>query len=229
MVFLLIMFMVLAPVVATGNDAWWQSATAAYALAAGLEPGITRISIQELDTAGQVKSREWAEIHSRRDGLQLVSTVVRAEKNGKDVTQDWQKRYARSGSGQGGQGGQGGPPAGFDATPFDPVWAPFVVRTGSRLVALGQEVGYSIQKGDTLIEGLATFTSDGRALTAWQRWIRLPPFVSSIASTLEYGSHDDALVVSTMQISAEASILFVKMRYRLTLEFSEWRSKPDGS
>jgi hypothetical protein len=45
-------------------------------------------------------------------------------------------------------------------------------------------------------------------------------------STIRYAYHEGALVVAGMVIEGEASILFVKRRFRMAFEFSEWRRSP---
>jgi hypothetical protein len=236
------------------DEVWWAAATAAYARGLGYEPGHTIVLIEELDAGGQVKATESGEIRTRRVDGQLVSTVLMARKNGKDVTADWQKRYNRSSA-----EGQGGPPAGFDATPFDPGWAAALSLGQSRRNSEGLRVPYLIKRDGVELEGTALFSADGQALSASQSWLRLPPLVSSMSSTIQYrvldlatpgdravattgdrataiparspaaAAGDRALVARSMQIEGMASILFVKKRFRMSFTFDDWRPKPPGS
>jgi hypothetical protein len=215
------------------DEAWWADATAAYGRGLAYEPGYTIVRIEELDASGQVKAIETGEIITRRVEGILVSTVLRAEKNGKDVTADWQKRYTRSS-----EDNRGGPPAGFDATPFDPGWAAALSLGSSRRTSEGLLIPYAIKRDGVELEGSAVFSADGFAISASQSWLRLPPLVSSMSSTIQYrmldlaaardraASGDRALVAKGMQIQGMASILFVKKRFRMSFEFDEWRPKP---
>lgn len=218
------------------DEAWWATATAAYARGLAYEPGYTMVRIEELDANGEVKATETGEISTRRVEGKLVSTVIKAQKNGKDVTADWQKRYDRSSS-----EGQGGPPAGFDATPFDPGWVSALSLGGSRRVSEGVLVPYAIKRDGVELEGSALFDANGVVLSASQSWLRLPPLVSAMSSTIKYqlleaampgdrdASGDRALVAQSMEIEGEASILFIKKRFRMSFRFAQWRPKPADS
>jgi hypothetical protein len=224
------------------DEAWWAAATAAYGRGLGYEPGHTIVRIEELDADGKVQSSESGEIRTHRAEGKLVSTVIMARKNGKDVTADWQKRYNRSS-----EDGRGGPPAGFDATPFDPGWAQALSPGTPRRSAEGLLIPYTIKRDGVELEGTALFSADGLAISATQSWLRLPPLVSSMSSTILYRSldvagigdraatgdraapGDRALVARGMQIEGMASILFVKKRFRMSFEFGQWRPKPPDS
>ncbi|MDX9957284.1 MAG: hypothetical protein RBT68_02475 [Spirochaetia bacterium] len=210
--------------------AWWSAATAAYGRGLGYEPGHTIVRIEELDPDGMVQSTESGEIRTHRAEGKLVSTVIRAQKNGKDVTADWQKRYNRSSS-----EGRGGPPAGFDATPFDPAWTSALFPGTPRRTTEGLLIPYTIKRDGVELEGTALFSTDGLAISASQSWLSLPPLVSSMSSTIYYrvlepaSNGDRALVAQGMQIEGMASILFVKKRFRMSFEFGQWRLKPPDS
>jgi hypothetical protein len=210
---------------------WWNAATAASAAASGYVASRTVIRIEELDESGLVTSFE--EAVTKLDWTKPVTetVVVSAVKNGKDVTEDWRKRYAKmakdqakaKADGTSGASGSGGPPGGFDATPFDPKYARSVARSEPRAAATGIEVPYVITTEGGPVEGVASFTGSGAALGAVQRWSKPPVFVSAMNSRLRYAYQDAALVVASMQIEGEASVLFIKRRFRMGFEFSDWR------
>ncbi len=210
---------------------WWNAATAASGAAAGYVASRTVIRIEELDEAGLVTSYE--EAVTKLDWTKPVTetVVVSAVKNGKDVTDDWRKRYAKmakdqakaKADGTSGASGSGGPPGGFDATPFDPKYANAVTRGEASAVGSGIEVPYVITTDGGPVEGVASFSGSGAARGAVQRWSKPPVFVSAMSSKLRYSYQDGALVVTSMQIEGEASILFIKRRYRMSFEFSDWR------
>lgn len=212
-------------------SAWWNAATAASGAASGYVASRTVIRIEELDETGLVTSYE--EAVTKLDWTKPVTetVVVSAVKNGKDVTEDWRKRYAKmardqaqaKADGTSGASGRGGPPGGFDATPFDPKYARAVTRGESRAVGTGIEVPYVIDTEGGPVEGVASFSGLGAALGAVQRWSKPPVFVSAMSSKLRYTYQDAALVVTGMQIEGEASVLFIKRRFRMSFEFSDWR------
>lgn len=210
---------------------WWNAATAASGAASGYVASRTVIRIEELDESGLVTSYE--EAVTKLDWTKPVpeAVVVSAMKNGKDVTDDWRKRYAKmakdkakaKADGTSGASGSGGPPGGFDATPFDPKYSRVVTRGEPRTAGTGIEVPYVITTEGGPVEGVASFSGSGAALGAAQRWSKPPVFVSAMNSKLRYAYQDSALVVSGMQIEGEASVLFIKRRFRMSFEFSDWR------
>lgn len=212
---------------------WWNAATAASGAAAGYVASRTVIRIEELDESGLVTSFEEAETRLDWTKPTPEAIVVSAVKNGKDVTDDWRKRYAKMAKDQakakadgtsGASGnGNGGPPGGFDATPFDPKYSRVVTRGEPKAAGTGIEVPYVIATEGGPVEGVARFSGSGAALGAAQRWSKPPVFVSAMSSELRYAYQDAALVVTSMQIEGEASILFIKRRFRMGFEFSDWR------
>ncbi len=210
---------------------WWNAATVASGAATGYVASRTVIRIEELDEAGLVTSYEEAVTKLDWTKAATETVVVSAVKNGKDVTEDWRKRYAKmardqakaKADGTSGASGRGGPPGGFDATPFDPKYAKVVTRGDAKVAGTGIEVPYVITTDGGPVEGVASFSGSGAALGAIQRWRKPPVFVSTMSSKLRYAYQDGALVVTSMQIEGEASILFIKRRFRMSFEFSDWR------
>lgn len=200
---------------------WWAEATAAFAESRAFSATRTSVRVEEVDEVGTVQSYESGETVTEWVGTQSRVLVIRAEKNGKDVTEDWRKRYSKSRDGQ-----RGGPPEGFDATPFDPKYA--------KAVALGEatqrnglvEVPYTIRTGAGLVEGVAYFSPAGAVHSASQRWMEPPMFVSSMKSTLRYAYQDGVLVIGGMKIEGQASVLVVKKRFRMIFEFQDWKRTP---
>jgi len=206
---------------------WWSEATSAYGKALGLEAGRTRIRIDELNEEGSVTSYESGETVAEWAGSERKVSVVKAEKNGKDVSAAWRKRYeGPSTDGTSGATRKGGTPSGFDATPFDPKYA-VSVTLGSPKAAGGYiELPYTIAADGGDIKGIAVFTTSGKPRSAVQEWVSPPTFVSSMRSSLVFAYEAEALVISGMVIEVNASILFVKKRFRMSFEFSEWKRPP---
>jgi len=212
---------------------WWNAATAASGAASSLVASRTVIRIEELDESGRVASYEEGETRLDWSSATPAVVVVRADKNGKDVTADWRKRYeksardaARSGTDAVSGSSSKGQPAGFDATPFDPRYAGALTRGQPRVAGTGIEVPYVIATEGGLIEGVASFSGTGAAIRAMQTWVKPPVFVSSMNSTIRYAYQDGVLVVAGMRIEGEASILFIKRRFRMNFDFSDWRKAP---
>lgn len=218
------------PETAIDAKAWWADATRAFGLAAGLEAQRSLIRIEELDEEGAVTSYESGETYTQWAGTERKVSVVRAEKDGKDVSESWRKRYEKAGTdGDSGASRKGGPPSGYDATPFDPKYATRVTLGTPRPSGAFVEVPYIIATDGGAIEGVAVFTASGQPMSAVQDWTKPPMFVSSMRSALSYGYSGGALVISGMRIEGKASILLVKKRFRMSFEFSEWRRPPKAS
>jgi hypothetical protein len=200
---------------------WWAEATAAFAESRAFSATRTSVRVEEVDEVGTVQSYEGGETVTEWVGTESRVIVVRAEKNGKDVTEDWRKRYSRSRDGQ-----RGGPPEGFDATPFDPKYAK-ALALGAATQRNGLvEVPYTIKTSVGLVEGMAYFSPTGAVDSASQRWMEPPMFVSSMKSTLRYAYRDGVLVIAGMKIEGQASILVVKKRFRMFFEFQDWKRTP---
>jgi hypothetical protein len=187
-------------------------------------PTRTVVLIEELDGKGAVSSYERGETRIETSGSVQRTIVVSAEKNGKDATGEWRKRYEKPPAAP--KSG-GGPPPGFDATPFDPKYAGAITRGEPRASGDVVEVAYSIATDGGTVEGTARFTAGGSVVSAAQTWVKLPAFMSSLSSTMAYAYRQGALVVSGMRIEGEASILFVKRRFRMSFEFFDWVRKGD--
>jgi hypothetical protein len=208
---------------------WWSEATRAFGESRAFSASRTRLRFEEVDESGEVQSYESGETVTEWAGTESKVTVVRAEKNGKDATEEWRKRYEKSArASSGSKDGQprGGPPEGFDATPFDPKYAKDIVL-GESLRRNGLvEVPYTIKTGAGPVEGVAYFSPSGMVRSASQQWKEPPMFVSSMKSTLNYAYQEGVLVIGGMRIEGQASILVIKKRFRMSFEFDGWRRTP---
>jgi len=226
---LILLASMLAP--GEGVDSAWKAAAEGYARSRDWVAGSAVFLYEELDDDGSVRSRE--RVETLRDPATGGYRVVRAEKDGRDTTEDARKRYERGNGSGGGTSPGGGPPgsgsgkapAGFDATPFDPAWLPFVTRGQPRRSGADTLVPYAIRKDGVDIVGTARFGPDGSALGSEQEWVDLPPFVSSMASTTRYIVNDGVLLVASMTIQGKASFLMLKRNFRMGFEFSDYRPK----
>ena len=182
------------------------------------------LRIEELDKDGRVKSTEQGETRIEFKGTERIVVVVKAEKNGKDASDEWRKRYGKpSSSNSDGDSSRGGPPGGFDATPFDPKYTKDLIRGEARAGSAGILIPYSISTSGGDIEGTVNFSSSGTPVEATQTWVKPRMFVSSMSSSIRYTQVEDALVISGMNIEGEASILFIKYRFRMSFDFFDWQ------
>ncbi|MCP5454091.1 MAG: hypothetical protein H7A27_08945 [Spirochaetaceae bacterium] len=205
--------------------AWWAAAAEASRLASGYEAARTRISIEALDASGAVVSYERGETRLERAGGRDAVVVVYAEKDGEDASDDWRKRYAKAAEGPARGGDRrdaGGPPPGFDAAPFNPAYAGALSVGKAMARGSAVEVAFSIDTEAGRVEGVVSFAATGAALFSTQSWLEPPPLVSYMRSSTRYAYHRGALVVESMEIEGEMAILFVKRRFRMRFEFSEW-------
>ncbi|GAB1455723.1 hypothetical protein MASR2M48_10300 [Spirochaetota bacterium] len=84
-------------------------------------------------------------------------------------------------------------------------------------------IPYSISTSGGDIEGTVNFSSSGTPVEATQTWVKPRMFVSSMSSSIRYTQVEDALVISGMNIEGEASILFIKYRFRMSFDFFDWQ------
>ncbi len=203
---------------------WWTRATTNFGAASDYTATRTLLRIEELDQEGRVTSTEQGETRIDLGGAEPVVVVVSAEKNGKDVSDEWRKRYGKqSRSSSDGDSSKGGPPGGFDATPFDPKYAKDLKLGEPKAGSGGITIPYSIATSGGTIEGTVNFSSSGTPLEAMQTWVKPRLFVSAMSSSIRYTQLDGALVISGMKIEGEASILFIKRRFRMNFEFLDWQ------
>ncbi len=205
---------------AINPDILWREAVAAHTKAEAYGPGRTVILIQELSPEGAVVSYERGETLTDWRGAKPVVTLVAAEKNGKDVSEEWKKRVAKQG------GDEGGPPEGFDASPVISRYTE-AVRLGEAAIG-GDSMGlpYTLTTGKAEAAGTMRFGADGKLVAVDQRWTKLPLFVTALSASYSYAYHDGALVVRALTLDAEGTILFVRKRFRMEFSFSEWQRKP---
>lgn len=203
---------------------WWTRATNSFSAASDYVATRTVLRIEELDKDGRVKSTEQGETRIELNGTKPVVVVVKAEKNGKDASDEWRKRYEKqSRSSSDGESSRAGPPGGFDATPFDPKYAKDLKLGEPKAGSGGLTIPYSIATTGGDIEGTVNFSSSGTPIEAIQTWVNPRLFVSSMNSSVRYTQLEGALVISGMNIEGEASILFIKYRFRMSFEFLEWQ------
>lgn len=203
----------------------WSAARSAFESAASYEPARTSLRFEQLDASGKVVSTESGETVVRWSSGARKTVILKAERDGKDVRADWEKRYARSDK-KDDDSPSAGPPAGFDATPFDPKYASGVTRGAAVSRGGVYEIPYVITTDGGPVEGVARFSSTGKVLSISQRWTDPPFYIAYMSMEMGYTYHDGALVVSSMKAEGEASVLMVKRRFRMALEFGDWQRKP---
>jgi len=205
-------------------DAAWDRSVSDYARGLSLQPRRVSWRIEELDAAGAVISWEEVETLLERSGTGTRSTVVSARKDGEDVTETWRKRLEKGSSGD-------GPPSwgdGFRATPFDPDFqagrsvSPSYLAVDEGRTRLFRPYELSTG-GKSRAKGLLVSDESGEPLYARQAWDSLPLGVSSMEAVIRYARGPAGeLLVASLEYRADASLVFVRKRFRFVLRFSDW-------
>lgn len=205
-------------------DAAWDRSVSDYARGLSLQPRRMSWRIEELDAAGAIVSWEEVETRLEGSGAGIRSTVVSARKDGEDVAEVWRKRLEKGGSGD-------GPPSlgdGFRATPFDPEFqAGRVISTPYLAVEEGRTRVFRPYElsagGKARAKGLLVSDESGEPLYARQSWDSLPLGVSSMNAVIRYARGPGGeLLVASLEYRADATLLFVRKRFRFVLRFSDW-------
>ncbi len=220
----LVFLVVAAPAQPNAADAAWDRSVSDYGRGLSLQPRRMSWRIEELDAAGAVVSWEEVETLLERSDAGTRGTVVSARKDGEDVTEAWRKRFEKGSAGD-------GPPSwgdGFRATPFDPdfqagriVSAPYLaVDEGRTRIFRPYELSAG---GKARAKGLLVSDESGEPLYARQTWDPLPLGVSTMDAVIRYARGPAGeLVVASLEYRADASLLFVRKRFRFFLRFSDW-------
>ncbi len=96
---------------------WWDQAVQSFGRADTYYPASLSIRVEEYSKDNKLESVEWGEIRQSWVQGKMVSTVIKAEKDGKNITEAWQKRYDKQNEGQ--EAKNSGAPEGYDVTPFE--------------------------------------------------------------------------------------------------------------
>lgn len=203
---------------------WWSTAVDAYTKAGSYYPAMYTIRIEEFNRDSKLESLEWGTMLQRWTGASMETTVLRAEKNGKDVTKDWQKRFDKQDSAR---NSSGGPPEGFDISPFEKKYFKDLIidTTNSTTIEGKIVVPYSVNTKNAAVKGIVYFSIDGIPLNAVQTYSKLPPLVQSLVSEFSYQQIDNALVIKTFTMDTVVNAVVTVKRYKVSMNFEQWRKK----
>lgn len=208
---------------------WWTAAVDAYAKADAYYPATYTIRIEEYNNDNKLLSVETGTVLQRWTGTAMETTVLRAEKNSKDITKDWQKRFDKQNGGNrpSDTNNSGGPPEGFDISPFEKkYYADLVIDTARMTVVDGKiAVPYSVNNKKSKAEGTAYFTAEGVPLGAVQTYNKLPPLVESLTAEFSYLAFDDALVMKSFTMNTLVNAVIAVKRYKVSMVFDQWKKK----
>jgi len=203
---------------------WWNTAVEAYTNAASYYPATYTIRIEEYNRDNKLESAEWGTMIQRWTGSSMETTVLRAEKNGKDVTKEWQKRFDKQSSAS---NSSGGPPEGFDISPFEKKYFNnLVIDTGNIAVIEGQvAVPYSVKTKKAAAQGVVYFNTDGIPLNAVQTYSTLPPLVKSLTAQFTYLQVESAIVMKSFIMDTVVNAVVAVKRYKVSMVFDQWKKK----
>lgn len=204
---------------------WWTTAVDAYTKAALYYPAAYTIRIEEYDRNNKLESTEWGTMVQQWKGTSMETTVLRAEKNGKDVTKDWQKRFNKQNSNT--NNSSGGPPEGFDISPFEnKYFKDLVIDTANITIIEGKiAVPYVVKTKKASAQGIVYFDREGIPQSAVQTYSILPPLVQSLTTEFTYLQVDTALVMKTFIMDTIVNAVVAVKRYKVSMMFDKWGKK----
>lgn len=217
---------------ATGTELW-DLAVAHFRAWSDLVPGRIEISLEQYNGRNQLVSREETDLLIYLDDSGSVSsTVVRATKDGRDVTAERSRNTGAGGFGEPRGDGerQDGGFAGLQRSPFDPV-----EQENVRIVETGaQETVHGIQTVPVRFEHV-TGPRSTNVGTAWLAMedgapVRLdvtldplPLLVERFGMRQEFAiDAEGRWVIRSLSFTGEGQVLFLKRRVESRLVFSEY-------
>lgn len=206
---------------------YWLRAAAAWERGQAYRPRAMSMRFTELDRDGRAKSVTLNEYRLSYDGDQPRYELIRSTKDGKDQTEKAKAEDAkRSASGR---GGSGGPPSSSGSSdplasmPFsDKIPGPLELGQ-PRAVGTARSLPYAIKHDKQGSEGAVFFDELLRATRIEYRPKPLPAMVSEFSGVMRLRElPDGALVLSAMEFSGEGGVLFVRMRFSVGIDFSDY-------
>jgi hypothetical protein len=204
----------------------WDKAAALADRGKVLLPGTMRSLMEELNEDGSVRSSMelLLQYSYDADGKMLGTEVVRAVRDGKDVTEETRKGMSRQGSRPAGMFGVNGMIFGEDArrrTRLLPgaSWAELGGRkTGLVPFEIGMEKGNGTMTGTAEIDAETGIPSVVRAVASLS-------FVNDLSFTMAYaGFPSHGFALTRMDFSGAMSFLGMKRRFRASMELGGYRA-----
>lgn len=204
---------------------WWNTAVDAYAKASLYYPATYTIRIEEYGRDNKLESTEWGTMVQRWTGSSMETTVLRAEKNGKDITKDWQKRFDKQNSSS--NNSSGGPPEGFDISPFEKKYFKDLVIDNVNITVMEGNIAvpYTVKTKKAAAQGIVYFNNEGIPQSAVQTYSTLPPLVKSLVSEFTYLQVDTAIVMKAFTMETVVNAVVAVKRYKVNMIFDQWKKK----
>lgn len=199
----------------------WDRMVARWSEGQAWKPMRMSIRSEELDRGGKVVSSEetWLALSYPEGPDKPRSTVLKALRDGVDVTAERRDKGA-------GRGPQGGPPGGQQDFP-DPF--PFgQAATGKASLSLlrgsppgSEEFTYRI-KGERSVVGNLRF-SGGQLQELSYTIEPLPFYLGAFSGQVAFSSAPDgSLLASSLSFDADASFLLIRKHFRVAMSFESW-------
>lgn len=204
---------------------WWDQAVQSYGRSDSYYPASLTIRVEEYSKDNKLESVEWGEIRQQWVQGKLVSTVVKAEKDGKNVTEAWQKRYDKQNEGQ--EEKNSGAPDGYDVTPFEEKYRGDLVLDDKNIVSADGQIAvpYEVRGKKSKASGVVFFTPQGIPVRAVQSYLTLPPFVKTLKAEFSYAVVDNTLVMSSLVMNTAVNAVLLVKNYRIQMSFRDWKPK----
>jgi hypothetical protein len=150
------------------------------------------------------------------------TTILKSVKDGKDITEERKKKAS-----------PGRPPMGQDAGDSFPDAVPFLKEVQGKLswksVASSPVVsglGYTIAHAKRKVQGSLSLDDEGRPRTFSYTYDPLPNFVNRFDGKGQFKTLEDgSIVLESMALLVEGSILMIRKKYSITMSFSDYRLK----
>lgn len=201
----------------------WERAEAAWTAGRASKARRMTVKSEELDAKGKTTSWEETELAlSYRDGVEEPdSTVLRAVKDGKDVTAE---RRAAADKAKASEKKDGRDDGGFpDPVPFGAEAADRLERGAAYPGTGGELVHEYTLKGKNAVRGKLSLGPDGLPLGIDYTISPLPPFVEDFRGSIGFEPDGSGGVrTEKLAFSGTGGLLFVKMRFRVEMRFNDF-------
>lgn len=206
---------------------YWLRAAAAWERGQAYRPRAMSMRFTELDRDGRAKSVTLNEYRLSYEGDQPRYELIRSTKDGEDRTEKAKAEEAkRSASARGASGGPPGSSGSSDPLASMPLSdkIPGPLELGQpRAVGSALSLPYAIKHDKRGSEGVVFFDERLRATRVEYRPKPLPAMVSEFSGVMRLRElPDGALVLSAMEFSGEGGVLFVRMRFSVGIDFSNY-------
>lgn len=211
---------------AVNPDSAWAQAKEAWIRGQAYKPQRMSVRFDELDGRGLVKSSTSTEYALRWNGDSSDATIVRASKDGKDITEkareDERKRKKPDATSGASDSSSGMEPDDF--VPFSDKAGPKLSKGPTRWNGAEFFVPYAILDTTSGSVGELHFGPSGQVLSLSYSLQKKPSMLSEFFGTASFSSMPDgALVIRAYGFSGEGGFLFIRMRFAVLMEFFDYR------